>query len=64
MTIITKEKIIEMIELHSVGRHFGEYREITHEDCECIADELLALIEQEKKEEQSGSTEMANEATM
>lgn len=47
---ITKEKIIETIELHSVGRHFGEYREITHEDCEDIADELLTLMEQEKKE--------------
>lgn len=45
-----KEKIIEIVELHSVGRHFGEYREITHEDCECIADELLALFKQEKKE--------------
>lgn len=47
---MTKEKIIETIEWHSVSRHFGEYREITHEDCKDIADELLELIEQEKKE--------------
>ena len=46
---MTKEEIIEIIKMYSVSRHFEEYREITHEDCECIADELLESIEQEKK---------------
>lgn len=45
-----REKIIETIKRHSISRHFGEYYEITQEDCEDCADELLSLIEQEKKE--------------
>ena len=47
---MTKQEIIETIKRHSISRHFGEYYEITQEDCEDIADEILALIEQDEKD--------------